>query len=130
GLGVDLCEAFVKRPIAVGIAEIAGDVEQALGELLPLSGINGAAQLIAKLLIVPRFKRKPNDAKRLRQHSLVGQCQERGHQFAAGEVAASSENDHNARLGWANESASACIGHKLPLDSYVFVEVECQLPTA
>ncbi len=89
------------------VAELARNVGQAPGELLPTVGLHlTAAELLRRLprmldeLLVGHLRsRVAHDPERLRQQPLEEQVEEGRDQLPSGQVAGGPEDDHGGRVG-------------------------------
>ena len=105
-LGVDLLQALGQAGVALGIAELAAVVVDALGEALPelvldvLAGelAGGFLELGAELLIGLFPAGEADDGEGRGQIAIGGQVIKRGDELAVGEIARGAEDDDGARL--------------------------------
>src|SRR5215475_9209692 len=111
-LSVDLRQPLAQPRVAGRVAEVAGEIEQIGREALPLHRIGVAAQLVAKVLVIPWLDRVADYVERLRQHALGGQAHERGHQLAVRQVTGRAEDNHGTRIRRAGHTARRLnVGH-------------------
>ena len=105
-LGVELGEALGQPLVAVGVAEFAAVVEEALGEAGPDFVVNpgagefadGLFQLGAEAGVGLFAPGETDDGKRGGQVAIGGDIVERGDELAVGQIAGGAENDDTARL--------------------------------
>ncbi len=103
--GFDFAQTRGEVLVEARVVDIAGDVEQPLGEGAPHVGIEGGVfgelldgieHLLAELIVRERRARDAHHGEPGREAAVVSEAVERRQELAAGEVAVRAEDDHHA----------------------------------